>query len=296
MISVCVPVFNVDVRILADQLVNNAKKAAFTVEILFFDDCSDEKFRSLNREISKVKGIIYKELDRNTGRSSIRNTLGKTATQPWLLFIDGDSELVKNDFLESYLNAATDAEVICGGTVYHNSAPADKNTLLRWIYGRAREQLTVSQRTSGNKFAITANNFMIRRDIFLHYPFRETIREYGHEDTVLGYDLCKAGIRMKHTDNPVLHKGLEPSAEYLEKTGIALDNLVYVSENIIEDARFRNESGLLKMRDRLRKTGLLPVAGALFRMAEPILVKKLTGNNPCLFLFDLYRTGYICRK
>jgi glycosyltransferase involved in cell wall biosynthesis len=296
MISVCVPVFNVDVRKLAGQLANEAQKAPFAVEIIFFDDYSDEKYRTLNSEISKKKGIIYKELARNTGRSSIRNALGKAATQPWLLFLDSDSELVTNDFLGYYIKAAQGAEVICGGTVYRGSPPSDKSTLLRWTYGRAREQMTALQRSSGNKFSITANNFMIRKDIFVQHPFREIILEYGHEDTVLGFDLNKGGVKVIHADNPVLHNGLEPSVEYLEKTRKALDNLVYISENIIGDARFRNESGFLKMRNGLKKTGLLPLAGVLFRMFEPYLAKNLTGKNPRLFLFDLYRTGYLCRK
>lgn len=294
MISVCIPVFNEDIRMLVRQLLEQAGILDFTVEILCYDDGSDEEFKFCNRELISSPVITYKEFKENRGRAAIRNEMGKAASQPWILFLDADSMLSKDDFLKNYLPVMSDADIICGGTAYMRLPPTDKSTLLRWTYGRKREQLSAAQRMKKNRFAITANNFMIRKDIFLRHPFREEIRGYGHEDTVFGFDLIHAGYKINHTDNPVLHAGLEPSSVYLKKTKDAIDNLVFISEHIISDDRFIQDSGLLRLSCQIRKRGLLPVVRFLFRRTQKWLEKNLTSRHPGLFLFDLYRIGYLC--
>lgn len=293
MISVCIPVFNYDVRSLAFQLSEEAEKAPFETEILILDDGSDSRFRSLNRTISANQRIRYRELDHNSGRSAVRNILGSEATYPWLLFIDCDSELPESGFFERYIKAAEEAFVVCGGTMYRESPPDDRNLMLRWVYGRKREQLTAVKRNLHNKFAVTANNFMIRKEVFEHCPFRETIREYGHEDSVLGYDLRKSGFRIVHIDNPVYHNGLETSSAFLGKTRVALGNLLYISNHIIRDENFTEGLPLLRWRRKIKRTGMIGIAGFLFKLSESLLKKNLTGKNPSLFLFDLYRAGYL---
>ncbi len=294
MISVCVPVYNTDVRPLALQLSNMAGKAPFPVEILLFDDFSLPSWHETNREALTFPGVTYQRMEKNRGRAAIRNILGKTARLPWLLFLDADSMIPEDDFLKRYAAAAEKGGVICGGTLYHEVPPADNNLLLRWTYGRKREQRPAAEREKENTFAITANNFMIERDVFLKHPFRETIRGYGHEDTVLGYDLHQAGITIRHTDNSVFHTGLEPSAHYLEKTKAALGNLSFISRELIQNPHFQDASGLLRMVKRLNKYGLQGIASTLFRWCEPLLRRNLTGSRPSLLLFDLFRTGYLC--
>lgn len=296
MISVCIPVFNTDVRKLACQLAEEAEEVPFPVEILIFDDGSAEGCKQVNREIAGMAGIRYHEMPVNTGRSAIRNNLGNEAAYPWILFLDGDSEIPGMGFLNRYAGLTENAAVICGGTIYRDTSPGDKTKRLRWVYGRKREQLSARQRSAGNKFAITSNNFMIRHDVFNQYRFREIIREYGHEDTLLGYDLHIAGIPVVHADNPVIHTGLETSAEFILKTENALENLLSLSENIIKDKKFNRGLKLLKWRNRLKRSGGLSLAALLFRSAKHLLVKNLTGEKPCLFLFDLYRLGSLCNK
>lgn len=293
MITVCIPVYNADVRVLARQLSGMAASSGIAVELLFFDDFSEARFRAVNREIMEIRGVVYHEGERNMGRSALRNYLGKIASHPWLLFMDADCLPVSGNFLKSYAAETGENRVICGGTRYSDEPPAGEK-LLRWTYGKAREALTAAQRSAKNSFAITANNFMIRKETLAAISFRESIREYGHEDTVLGYDLSTAAIPIGHIDNPVYHTGLEASAVYLEKTRTAIDNLVKISEEEVTDPVFIKGSGLLRTGSKLRKTGLLPVVAWFFRMGEPLIRKNLTGPHPRLFLFDLYRTGYLC--
>jgi glycosyltransferase involved in cell wall biosynthesis len=288
-------VYNTDVRQLARQLADQALKTDQNIELIFFDDCSDLQFRELNREIQGMGGVLYKELTRNMGRASIRNRMGKVASQPWLLFMDADTEVRNPDFFRNYIQNVSCNPVLCGGVVLQDEPPEDKTFLLRWIYGKKREQLTAQQRIRGNKFALVTTNFLINKEVFLRHGFREIIKDYGHEDTVLGYDLIKSGIRILHIDNPVLHKCPDTSLGYLQKTRKALDNLWYISQYIIPDPEFRQELGMLRVRDRLSVSGLLPLTGWLFRRFQSLLVRNLTGTHPKLLLFDLYRIGYLCQ-
>jgi glycosyltransferase involved in cell wall biosynthesis len=282
MISVCIPVFNVDVRPLARQLADQIAGLNVPAEVLFFDDFSKEPFRIINRQIREFVGITYAEMDFNRGRAGIRNQLGKLASQPWLLFLDGDSLLPDSGFLKNYIHAFGDAQIMCGGTVYDPSPP-DKDKRLRWKYGTRREQVPAVKRASDNKFAITANNFLINRNLFFEVGFREAISNYGHEDTVFGYDLFLKGLTVRHIDNPVIHTGLESSEEYLRKTRMALDNLLFIKENMITDPRFVQSSGLLNKLQKLESLKLTGLAARGFSMFEPLLTRNLTGSHPSLF-------------
>jgi glycosyltransferase involved in cell wall biosynthesis len=295
MLSVCIPVYNTDVRQLARQLADQALKTDKNIELIFFDDCSELKFRELNREIQSVEGVLYQELTHNLGRATIRNLMGNVASQPWLLFMDADTEVRNPDFFRNYIQYTALNSVICGGVVLQNDPPEDKTFLLRWTYGKKREQLSAQQRIRGNKFALVTTNFLINKEVFLQHGFRENIKDYGHEDTVLGYDLIKSGIRILHIDNPVLHKCPDTSLGYLQKSRKALDNLLYISQHIIPDPEFRKELRMLRVRDKLSVSGLLPLTSRLFRRFESLLVRNLTGTHPNLRLFDLYRIGYLCQ-
>lgn len=292
MISICIPVYNTDIRNLTANLKKMADDLTIPWEIRVLDDGSKEEYRSPNRTIHRPGKVIYEELPSNAGRSAIRNELAKRAKFPFLLFLDADSLPVDNLFLQRYADMATRADVVCGGTLYDENPP-ETDRMLRWIYGREREMVALSARQNKG-FAITANNFMIRRDLLISIPFRESISKYGHEDTVLGYDLLQAGYAPVHIDNPVWHLGLEPSGEYLAKTRKAIENLVYISEEIVTDPRFMNDSGLLRLRKKAKDLRLAWICSLIFRIMEPILRRHLTGPAPTLLLFDLYRAGYIC--
>lgn len=293
MISVCIPVYNNDIRFLAGQLLQQAESLGQPVEVVVMDDGSEESYKLINREISTLPGVRYSELPVNTGRAKIRNMLAGKAIYPYLLFLDADSMLTGDHFLKIYMEHIREEKVICGGTVYSDERPENAESLLRWTYGRHHEQIPPEKRNR-KSFAITSNNFIIHRKTFLQHPFREAILRYGHEDTVLGYDLWAAGIEIVHIANPVLHTGLEDSEVYLDKTQTALANLLHITRNIVTDRVFVQHSGLLRIRHHLGKLGLRKIAGVIFIRFEKLLRKHLTGSSPRLFVFNLYRIGYIC--
>ena len=68
MISVCIPVFQVEVERLVNELNNQIQN--LEVEIILIDDASDTWIREKNTDLKVDK---YIQLHQNIGRSKIRN-------------------------------------------------------------------------------------------------------------------------------------------------------------------------------------------------------------------------------
>ncbi len=293
MLSINIPVFNFDVQKLVLQLIKQAQILDIAFEIRVYDDGSDAEWKNINRSISNHSNVVYIELAKNIGRSAIRNKMGKEAQFKYLLFIDADSEIVTDGYLENYLTSTKTNRVLCGGTAYKTEPPEDSKKYLRWFYGTNREAVPAETRNNKKGFIITSNNFLIEKEVFKRIGFREDIRNYGHEDTLLGYDLFKNGIEIFHIDNPVEHTGLEDSSAFLNKTKIALENLYKITHDLLgnnpeftEQANFLN--GYLKIRRYFPQLFLR----FFYKSFHRIIEKNLLGKSPRLFLFDLYKVGY----
>lgn len=292
MLSINIPVYNVYVSALVKEVNNQAQQAGIDYEIRVYDDCSEEKFRLENRKLGKLTHVKYQEMPENLGRSAIRNKMGLDSDKRYLLFIDSDSMIDLADYIRNYLIHMNPGCVICGGTKY-DAKPPNQESLLRWVYGNAREAIPAKVRNSHKGFIITSNNFLIDRNIFKRFHFRENIGPYGHEDTLLGYDLFCNGIFPSHIDNPVIHQGLEDSFTFLDKTKNALGNLMYIEEKIVQnDLVFRQQMRFLQQYKKV--THIVPtfLLRLLFRIFKNRIEINLTGRNPKLLLFDLYKAGY----
>jgi hypothetical protein len=207
-----------------------------------------------------------------------------------LLFIDADSHLLSENYLKDYLTSHSRGGVLCGGTVYQPQQPENRKKLLRWIYGTRREAVSAEVRNKKKGFIITSNNFLIEKSVFQKIHFRENLKKYGHEDTLLGYDLFHAGIKIFHINNPVEHIGLEVSKVFLEKTRVALKNLKFITGELLSgDPEFKQQVHFLK--HYYKTTRFLPpfLLRLSFRLFRYIIEKNLQGKNPSLFLFDLYK-------
>jgi len=293
MLSVNIPVYNIEVVTLVKQLVFQAEELEILFEIRVYDDGSTLEIKKLNREIEVLPNVVYSELQENLGRSAIRNKMGDDSQYEYLLFIDADSEIPSKNYLEVFLKNIKEERVLCGGTAYKNKPPKESGKLLRWIYGTNREAISAERRNSKKGFIITSNNFLIEKSVFRRIHFREEISKYGHEDTLLGYDLYRNGIEIFHIQNPVIHIGLEDSTVFLEKTKAALQNLKFISESLL--ANNKNFVRQVHFLDKYStvKTFLPPVfLRALFIMFKLIMEKNLTGEKPSLFLFDLYKLTF----
>ena len=293
MLSVNIPVYNIDVTPLVKQLVLQAEKLRTSIEIRVYDDGSNEKIKLVNREIQHLPGVVYKELPKNLGRAAIRNKMGTDSKFEYLLFIDADSLPVTENYLQKYIGNLQQNLVVCGGTAYRKEKPAAPGELLRWYYGTHREAIPAAQRNSAKGFIITSNNFLVEKRVFEKIPFRENIGVYGHEDTLLGYDLFKNGISILHIDNPVLHTGLEDAPVFIEKTRLALESLHKIDTEILSgDLIFNSQVNFLKHYFSI--TRFLPhwVLRLFYQMFHRAIENNLKSKFPKLFLFDLYKLSY----
>lgn len=293
MLSINIPVFNFDVQELVLQIIKQAQVLDIAFEIRVYDDGSDAEWKNINRSISSHPNVVYIELEKNIGRSAIRNKMGEEAQFNYLLFIDADSEIVTDSYLKTYLTNTKSGRVLCGGTAYKTEPPEDSRKYLRWFYGINREAVPAEIRNNKKGFIITSNNFLIEKEIFNRTGFREDIRNYGHEDTLLGYDLFKNGIEIFHIDNPVEHTGLEDSSVFLNKTKAALENLYKITHNLLgNDAEFTGQVNFLNSYLKIRRYLPQLFLRCFYKSFHRIIEKNLLGKSPRLFLFDLYKVGY----
>ncbi|MBD2768086.1 glycosyltransferase [Hymenobacter sp. BT664] len=287
-LSVLIPVFNWDVNELVKALVAQRTNWPGPVEIIVFDDGSNEAARALNRPLAQQPGVRYHELKQNIGRAAIRNQLAAAAQHEWLLLLDSDSLLPDSQFLARYAAARSRAAVVIGGTCYAQLPPPDSALRLRWLYGQAREARPATVRQQAPHAQLSINNALIRADIFRRYPLDEQLSGYGHEDTKFGQVLAAANIEVLHLDNPVLHDGLEPASTFLAKSEEAVRNLTRLHRQADTP-----DSRLLQAVGRVRTWGLATLAKAALGAAEPRLRRNLLSPKPNLRAFDLLKMHWL---
>ena len=284
MLSVCIPIFNQDVRKLVIELVNQCQRAGIRYQILCFDDASKEKYRKVNRRLSTVYGVSYLEFPENLGRAKMRNKLGFHGMYDHLLFLDCDSLVVTKKFIRNYVEGIGKFEVMYGGTRYQKKEPKSTAKRLHWRYGQYREVLTLDRRLKDPVAGFRSNNFLISRDVFLKYPFDEKIEGYGHEDTLFAQSLDAAGYRIHHIDNAVKHGGLEKNSVFLGKVQESIENLINLRKR-----NLRIETRLGQLYSKLEYWSLLSPLIYLLTKLKPRMERHLLGSNPKMWVLDLWK-------
>jgi len=295
MLSICIPVYNYDVGCLVKDLHLQAMKAGYPFEIILMDDASDEYFRNLN-QIVDIKEVRYIQLDENIGRAKIRNRLAEEAKFHNLLFMDCDSAVSSELYIENYVRFFNSHTVCCGGRIYEDKKPAD-STFLRWKYGVERECATAEERRKNPNAGFQTNNFLINKSIFEKVKFNEDLTGYGHEDTLFGLELLKQEIIIEHIDNPLIHLGLENAEDFLKKTENGIKNL-YKVEMLLREKypEYISHSDLTWAKLSLQKFHLSCIVSKLFNKLRWPMKNNLLSKNPFLIIFDLYRLGLLCRE
>jgi len=293
MISVCIPIFNIDVRNLVSGLLNQLTDQ---MEIILIDDCSHETFKLKNRTLEDER-ITYIELEENIGRSKIRNLFLDYTKNDYLLFLDCDSLLVSSDFLNNYLNSLQGKpKVVCGGRLYPAECPSEYQ-ILRWKYGVLRESKDAKTRTMESNRSFMTNNFLIEKTVLMNNQFDERLSKYGHEDTLLGIELSKKAIDIVHIENPVLNNDVEVGVLFIQKTEQAIDNLLLIEEFYPEKNRLIDYITLLSTAVKIKKLGMK----GLLRVCYTIFGAKtknylITSKNPSITLFNIYKLMYYFNK
>ena len=288
MITVCIPVYNSDVCALVEALYEQSKKIKETIEIIVIDDGSSPAIKKINAVFSTK--VTYIENQQNKGRASIRNQFLEFASQPFLLFIDGDSEVISSTFLSDYIQYinANETFVLCGASVYQKNKP-DNNHLLRWKYSIVRESKSIEERLKNPNLGFKTNNFLIRKTVFEKVKFNESLKGYGHEDTLFGFELTQNSIPIAHIENPVLNKNLDDNVTFLNKTNEGLKSLLQVLEIVNHNEQFTQNIKLLAANQRIKNNPFLKVGLSISVLLIPLLTYFLKKGFFTLWMFDLYK-------
>ena len=183
--------------------------------------------------------------------------------------------------------------VVCGGTSYRPNPPA-RDCLLRWTYGTRCEIRSAAERNKHPNAQFSTFNFLIQKELFSEIRFNELLRNYGHEDTLFGFELRKKNITITHIDNPLYHVGIDTNRIYLEKTRQGVENLKILMEQYEDRDALVKDIRLLRYYNILIKCHVdFLFYGLFFVLKNPILW-NLNGKHPNMTLFNLYKLGYLC--
>lgn len=291
MLSILIPTYNYNVVPLVMELQKQCLECKISFEILVIDDGS-KLFLSENQHVNSLDNCRLEVLQKNIGRSAIRNLLAKRAKFNSLLFLDADTIPIHTNLITSYVAQINeDEKVVYGGIKYRIEKPK-KSQVLRWKYGNSREALPVEQRQKNPYLSLLTLNFLIQKSIFEKVSFNETIPNLRHEDTLFSYNLKQQKIKIIHIENSVYHLGLDDFEIAIKKENESILGLKYLIDHHLLPSDYVRLSKIAAKIDKLK----INFAFALFyKITRFVFLKNLSSNNPSLFIYDLYRLGNLCR-
>lgn len=290
MLSILIPTYNYNVYNLVSTVQKQVEQTGIEYEIICLDDASN--LISLeNEKINTLPNSSYKKLERNIGRSKIRNLLAQKAKFDWLLYLDADVLPKKDTFISEYIPYMNNEEkIVNGGLLYREEKP-EKEKLLRWVYGKKREALSAEVRQKNPYLSFLTLNFLIHKSVFEEVSFDETIPNFRHEDTLFSYNLMQKNIRIVHIDNPIYHLGLDTFKDAIQKEKESLTALKYLIDNRLISVNYLKIS---KVFYAIKQYKLQSVISFFYKISQSLFLKNLSSNHPSMFVFDLYRLGYLC--
>jgi glycosyltransferase involved in cell wall biosynthesis len=295
MISILIPVNDYDIVALVHNMKDGLHKVPEYCEIIIGDDGSTAEFRNKYNSL-EGEGIRIIGSEKNIGRAAIRNKLALEAKGDHLLFIDADAMIpgTAEAYLLKWIPVISEARVICGGTLYNDSEPGDPDKILRWKYGRFREQQKAVERNKHPHSNFSTFNFLIEKSVFSKIRFNEELKQYGHEDTLLGYQLKKAGINVLHIDNGLIHEGVESNREFLNKTKLGIENLSYLYDKVTDKRAFISAVRMLRVYDKLSALRLTRILAGIYIRYRDRMEIRLDASKVSLKLFALYKISMFC--
>ena len=284
-LSILIPCYNCQCVELVKGLVTQCEDIeGLRYEVIVADDGSTDKHLCLlNEELLNLEHVRYITREKNIGRACIRNFLVQQATYEWVLFVDSDLSIIREDYILSYIQLDSTFLVAYGSYEVGN----ENTTNLRYLYEKdAAPKHTMEQRKLHPYHHLHTANLMMKRTTALTYPFDERFKRYGFEDVLLGKELQEHNVYIAQINNPLLFDHFETNDSYMEKTEEALQTLY----------TFRNElsgfSSLLTFNYHLRKWGLHYLILFIFQQKRRKWRTILCGERPNLKLYIIYKLGY----
>lgn len=285
MLSVLIPTYNHNCSRLIQELKEQLQLCGVPYEIIVADDGSPMGCHWLHR-FEKEEFVDVIALKENVGRSAIRNLLADRAKYPYLLFMDNDAKVCREDYIEKYLKNLQPEVVLVGGRAY-NPETLPECYSLHLTYDKLRES-----NANYNKY-FTTFNFVIPKALFNRFRFDTQLNGYGHEDFLLGLQMKQAHVEIQNIDNPLIHEQLDTNVAFIRKSEQANVNLLHLYHHYPE-LQIAQHSKLLSSYVKVDKLRLTKVVALGFKLSKPMLVKNLTSAKPSLLYLDLYKLGHLC--
>ncbi len=289
MLSILIPTYNYAILALVKNVHQQCLEAQIPFEIICLDDQSDNDYQIENLIISTLPNCIYNVNQTNVGRTRTRQQLAEQAKYDWLLFLDADVIPVTSAFIQHYIDAIQPNTVIFGGYQYEKES-TDASKILRYRYGKEREEKYASERNKNPYTYVFSGNMLVPKSIFLNFNYQANEKNYGM-DIYFGYQLYQQHISVLHLDNPILHLGLETNEVYFQK---ALQGVESRKKYLLHEKGVDQMNPLVQAYAKLKKLGLTKLVAVGFKIVAPFLKKNILSTNPKLVYFDIYRLGYLC--
>ena len=130
------------------------------------------------------------------------------------------------------------------------------------------------------------SNFIIKRSIMLQYPLDERFRYYGYEDVLFGKTLKENNINISHIDNPLGYNHFIGNMTFVTKTEESLRTLYQFRDEL------QGYSKIITYASKIERWHLKTICQKLFPVLSLPIKARLTGNNPSIFLFNIYKLMY----
>ena len=295
-LSVCIPIYNIDVSQLVQSLELEIQEQQLDAEIVLIDDAStDHAIQKQNQ--SFLKNHHYIQLTSNIGRSKIRNLFLDYAKGEYLLFLDCDGLIINKHFISKYFQFLTknqDVKVIYGGRVVPQENPGS-DYLLRWKFAHKRENPPIVYRKGNPYLCFQTNNFLTKKDIFEKIQFEDKLKKYGYEDVLFSFELKKAGVKIDQIDNPIFNNDVESNKAYLKHVEDSIENIAWM----MKQEEYKDELKgikLVKAYYLLQKIKLKGLYKLLMLPFKNKLKIDLEGRAISLRKLDLYKLLLLVEK
>ena len=291
MLSILITIYNYNLYPLVQELHKQCLSCNIEFEILTQDDASNSIYNTENEKINSLSNCSFFVLEKNVGYRENKNILAQKSKFDLLLILDGDCKIENPNFIKDYLENIEGFDGVYGGRV-HPEKPFSPEQTLRWKYGKFMEDQSVSSRMQNTYRSFLFNNTLIRKEVFNQIKFDSSFKKYGHDDTLFSYELKKLNAKLKHIENPVIHDDIDTNIVFYNKMKGSLENLYFLYSNKLIESY---HSKMITLFEKLKTFYLVKPISLIYLILNPIIEKNLTGNNPKLFCFNVFRLGYFCK-
>lgn len=225
-LSIVIPQYSQEVVSLLDRL-ETCIPNHLVYEFIVANDNDNASYPQTKEWLTK-RGFHYLQNPKNIGRAKNRNQLAKASQYDLLLFIDEDMIPKNSVFIERYLNALDESDVVVGGHIYEENSPKSPYRL-HWKYGSTIEA-KASSNAANRSFSSAV--FGIKKSCFQSVSFESSIQDYGHEDSLFGASLDQYNYTIQFIDEPCYHLGLHSNTTFVSRSHTAIQTLYQIETTI----------------------------------------------------------------